>query len=340
MESLIYLFLISIIFLFLNIMLVKKKYLLSFSGDNHQKYTSKNNIPLTGGILLFALILFFFNENYLLFKLFAFLIILLGIVSDLKIIHSANKRLTFQLLILFLFIFLNDLNLSITRIDFLDNLLLNKYFNYFFLLFCILIVINGSNFIDGLNTLNLGYFSIVISIIYFLNIDGQIIFHDNTVGLFLIFLSFIFLLNFLNLIFLGDSGSYLMGFCSAYILISIYNLNNNISPFFIILLLWYPCFETLFSIIRKNLMKKSPMKPDVIHLHQLIYYYLSLKFKFKVIFINIFTANIINFFNFVVFFIGKHFIYNTKMQIFLILLSLLVYMTIYFKLYNFKKKRL
>ena len=41
---------------------------------------------------------------------------------------------------------------------------------------------------------------------------------------------------------------------------------------FIILLFWYPSYEILFSIIRKNVMNKSPMTPDTNHLHHQIFY--------------------------------------------------------------------
>ena len=57
----------------------------------------------------------------------------------------------------------------------------------------------------------------------------------------------------------------------AIILIKIYNFNNTISPYFIVNLLWYPAFEILFSLIRKVKNKFSPMIPDTMHLHQLIF---------------------------------------------------------------------
>ena len=75
-----------------------------------------------------------------------------------------KKRLLFQFLIL---IFLaNGLELEIlnTRIGFVDNLINNKYINLLFVVFCLLILINGSNFIDGLNGLLIGYY-LAISII-------------------------------------------------------------------------------------------------------------------------------------------------------------------------------
>jgi UDP-N-acetylmuramyl pentapeptide phosphotransferase/UDP-N-acetylglucosamine-1-phosphate transferase len=60
--------------------------------------------------------------------------------------------------------------------------------------------------------------------------------------LIIIFL-FVLFLNLRNQLFLGDNGSYSLGFFLGFILIKIYNLNDNLSPYFIILLLWYPCFE-------------------------------------------------------------------------------------------------
>ena len=64
-------------------------------------------------------------------------------------------------------------------------------------------------------------------------------------------------LNFLNKLFLGDNGAYMISFFIGFYLITIYNQNyQNITPYFVILLLWYPCFENLFSILRKIYYKK------------------------------------------------------------------------------------
>ena len=70
---------------------------------------------------------------------------------------------------------------------------------------------------------------------------------------------------------MGDNGAYSLGFLIGFILIEIYNSNKEISPYFIVLLLWYPCFEILFSIIRKILFKINPLKPDTGHLHQKLF---------------------------------------------------------------------
>ena len=80
---------------------------------------------------------------------------------------------------------------------------------------------------------------------------------------------------------MGDSGAYSIGFLIGFLLIEIYNLNPEISPFFIITLIWYPCFENLFSILRKFRFKSSPLRPDSRHLHQLVFFYLKEKIGIK-----------------------------------------------------------
>ena len=119
-----------------------------------------------------------------------------------------------------------------------------------------MILINGSNFIDGLNGLLLGYFSLIIIFLLILILSTLWRFSETVIRSYFIVIFFILLLNFFNQLFLGDSGAYSISFLVGFLLIEIYNNNQNISPYFIIVLLWYPCFENLFSIIRKILEKK------------------------------------------------------------------------------------
>ncbi len=336
-----YIYLISLIFLTLiiNDQLIKKNILLNETGDKHQKFASNLKIPLTGGIFLFLGILFFFNLNFKSLILFSFLILTLGIFSDLKFIHSALKRFLYQITLVLCFVIFNDIQILDTRIEFLDKILSNNFFNYLFVSFCILIVINGSNFLDGLNTLNIGYYLLISLIVYYLILNQQITLNDIQIEYFLILFFMTFVLNLSNRFYLGDSGSYLLGFVFSIFLINLYNSNSNISPFFIILLLWYPCYETLFSIIRKITLKKSAMDPDVDHFHQLIFFFIKNRFKLKVIYANIISANLINFYNLLIFLIAINFISNSKVQLVFILLNLIIYTVIYSKSFIFKNSK-
>jgi UDP-N-acetylmuramyl pentapeptide phosphotransferase/UDP-N-acetylglucosamine-1-phosphate transferase len=337
----IYLTSLVILLSLINQYCLKKNFLLSETGDIHQKFTSKNKIPLTGGIFFYLGLLFFFEYLNSLFLLFSILILLLGFISDLKLIKSANKRLLIQILIVFGYIFFSNLQITDTKIYFLDNILNIAIFNHLFVIFCIVILINGSNFFDGLNTLNTGYFLFITLIINYLILENIIFVNEVYIYKYLTFiLLFLYILNFINKIFLGDSGSYLLGFFFSVLLINLYATNNHISPFYIVLLVWYPSYENLFSIIRKKIFNRSTMKPDSNHLHQLVFFFIKKKLKFKTLYANLFSANLINIFNFLIFLISSNFISNTKIIIIFIIFNLIIYTLSYYALFNYRYKKI
>ncbi len=62
MNNYFFLILIPLIFI-VNYILTKKKILLNYTGQKHQVYTYKNQVPLSGGI--FIILFFIININYL-----------------------------------------------------------------------------------------------------------------------------------------------------------------------------------------------------------------------------------------------------------------------------------
>ena len=75
-----------------------------------------------------------------------------------------------------------------------------------------------------------------------------------------------------GLIFLGDGGAYLIGFWIAELSILLTARQTEISKWFPLLLCIYPIFETIFTIYRRVILKRThPGMPDACHLHQLIY---------------------------------------------------------------------
>ena len=340
MNFLLYLSFLTLLLLLINKFLVKNNILISETGDKHQKFASKEKVPLTGGIFLFLSFLFFFNDQILSFILFSFLIFSLGIFSDLKKIESALFRFFIQITLVLSFVIFNDLQLLKTKIYLLDKLLSYELFNYLFVSFCILIVINGSNFFDGLNTLNIGYYLLITLTIYYLEFNELILLNEVFLNYILILLLISFFLNLINKIYLGDAGSYLLGFTFSVFLINIFLENPQISPFFIIVLLWYPSFETLFSIIRKNIMNKSPMRPDSNHLHQQVFYMIYKNNTFNKYHSNLLSANLINLYNLIIFIISVNFFTNSQIQVLLILLNITLYTFTYFKLFILRYKKL
>ena len=328
---------ISLIFL-INYFLKKKNYLSNNTGQLHQKYSEKNFVPLSGGIFLIIFFSYdlFRNESLLLISLYILFII--GILADLDVIRSPSKRIILQVIFVIFFIIFSELKISDLRIEFLNYLLENEFINILFTSFCLLILINGSNFIDGNNGLSLGYFLVIFLILLNLNNNHDINNYEiEFIRKFIIILSILLILNLCNLFYLGDSGIYLLSFITGYILIHTVHLNSNLSPFFIAVLLWYPAFELLFSMIRKMKYRYSPMKPDINHLHQLIFINLSNKFDFSSKLVNSLTGISINIFNLFSLYMSSLFTSSTKIQIFILLLNVLAYSVIYMFLVKRKK---
>jgi UDP-N-acetylmuramyl pentapeptide phosphotransferase/UDP-N-acetylglucosamine-1-phosphate transferase len=332
-----YLFFLFIpIFIFLLNSFFKRKNLLSnFSGDKHQKFLGNKDIPLSGGIFLLIFSIPIIKINSILY-IFLLSIFLIGLFSDLKVFLSPLKRFFFQSIIIITFVFLTNLQINTTGVIFLDFFLQNTYFSIFFSYFCLIILINGTNFIDGLNGLVLVYYSIVSIIILKLCLELGLIYNQFYFEYLLYILFILIIFNFLNQLYLGDSGSYILSLLVGFLLIKFYNDNKEVSSFFIILLLWYPCFENLFSIIRKFQIHRSPLTPDNKHIHQLIYHYLKVKLKRNDLFTNNFASLIINFYNFLIILLGSEYFFNTQILILLIILNIVIYAVIYLRLFKFK----
>jgi len=330
------LILITPIFIyFINKYLQLRNFLPSLSGDKHQLFVGKKSIPLSGGLFIILSIFIIFITEIKFSFIFLLVIFLIGFFSDLIKLNSPRTRFILQFLTIFFFVFLNDLSISNTRVFFLDYILDYKIISYLFVTFCLLIVINGSNFIDGLNGLTLGYFFSLLLILFNLS-EFKVLISNDKILICLFIMTYLILFNFFNKLYLGDNGSYLLGFIFGTLLIILFKNTENISPFFIILLLWYPCYENLFSIIRKYKLSLSPLKPDNKHFHQLLYYFLKKKFNLSNILSNNLSSIIINIFNLSILYIGSKNIYNGQLQVSLISANIFLYTFLYLRLFEFR----
>ena len=197
-----------------------------------------------------------------------------------------------------------------------------------------MVLVNGGNFIDGLNGLLLKYYLIVYLFILFNFPDNSYVNTDFLSNLSII-LSIILIFNLFGFLYMGDSGAYLLSILSGIYLINFSYNNDYISPFFIILLLWYPCFELLFSMIRRFKNKSKTYKPDTSHLHQFIYNFIKKNLNFQDKIIHFSTSILINSYNLLIFTFAINFIYSSKALILTIILNIFVYISSYV---FFKKK--
>tara|TARA_A100001011_G_scaffold186593_1_gene195213 strand:- start:402 stop:1421 length:1020 start_codon:yes stop_codon:yes gene_type:complete len=326
----------SLVVIILTYSFKTKKLFSNYTGDRHQLFSNKKNIPLVGGIFLLVPIILINYQN-LNYNILVILVFLIGFFSDRKILISPKKRFFFQVTLVSFSVILLDLEIVSSRLTLFDTLLQNSTFNIIFTSFCLLILVNGSNFIDGLNGLLLFYMTFVIFILLKIDFLYDLKINQNFIVYLIVFMSIMIFLNLSNFLMLGDAGAYVLSFIVGYLIIKCHYSNPYVSPYFFITLIWYPCFENLFSIIRKLKSKFSPFTPDNNHLHQL---FLQFSLKKKII-KNKLAANnissiIISLFNFLIIFISSLNPYSSIYQIKLIIFSI----SIYLLLFSFLKKNL
>lgn len=224
----------------------------------------------TGGVAIsfsyiLSILIFDIANNFNLILSMAFLVSIIGLIDD-KFNLNVGGKLSLQIFPIFYLIIFQDLAL-ISLGDYNYFKLNLGSFALPFSLICTLFLINAFNYFDGLDgTLSFSSVS-VLGILYFLVPNQE--FHLYLV-IILIPLGFFICFNFsllrLPKIFLGDSGSLLLGFIISFILIYLAN-QNLVHP---IILAWsivifvYEFLSINLIRLKKN---QNPFVPGTDHLH-------------------------------------------------------------------------
>ncbi len=326
-----------IFFLILSFLLINisKKYNLfvDIKLEKHKRFSTNLKSYSIGGFLLISFFIYSFilnEKNYLLF-IFLSSIFFIGLLSDLKKLNSVNLRFFLQIILVIFFIYFLDLKINYTRIYLFDSILKDSTLvNIIFTTFCLLILVNGGNFVDGLNGLILKY-NIIIYVILLFGLSNHFVYLEKQfLQNLIIVLSLLLILNLSGFLYMGDSGAYLLSLFTGIYLINFSAENFFISPYLIILLLWYPSFELLFSMIRRSFKMVKTYKPDTYHLHQLIYNFFKIKFKLKnSLIIHFYTSFIINLYSFLIFLIAINYKYDSKFIISFIVFNMIMYVLTY-----------
>lgn len=233
----------------------------------------------TGGIIisigyLIALQIFDFASNSLnLILSIGFLISIVGLIDDKYNLNTGGK-LSLQVIPIFYLIVFE--NIKLTQIGDYEyfKLSLGSFATPFTLL-CVLLLINSFNYFDGIDgSLSFAFIS-VLTILYFLTTEeNNRLFLISVLIPIIIFLFFNFSLFKLPKLFLGDSGSLLLGFVTSFLLIY-FSIQNIAHP---ILLAWSVSifvYEFLSVNLQRIINNKNPFKPGLDHLH----HYLQKKIK-------------------------------------------------------------
>lgn len=269
---------VFIIAIILNYILVKFRVFHKKNVTTQIQDIHFGNPSRLGGVVIFLIFLgyqYLYEKNFI--HLFICLIILLvpAFLEDLRILIRPIIRLFFIIISSLILI----VNLpALPQFEFGDfNILFNnQVFQIIFFTLAVATVINGQNIIDGTNGLSafssLSIFSSLLFLGFYLN-DQNIV--NNSLIIIILLLGFLVFNYPYGLIFLGDTGSYLLGFLSSYMVIELFAKYPEIPSWSAVTILFYPTLEVFFSYIRKIIQKKSPFSPDDQHLHLKIYNFLS-----------------------------------------------------------------
>jgi UDP-GlcNAc:undecaprenyl-phosphate/decaprenyl-phosphate GlcNAc-1-phosphate transferase len=242
------------------------------------------------GIVIFiaiGLTLIFF-QSFLIYTnpylLCAVLIVaILGAFDDINATPPMLK--IFTLIIAYSLLYLEGFIISNLGVVLGINIELNLLIAIIFSIFAVLIFTNSFNLIDGLDGLSGSIAVIIFSSFFLIGLisNDQLLI---TIPIFFITTLIVFL--FYNWhpakVFLGDSGSLMIGFVIS--ILGIRSL-NYIEPISILYIAAIPILDTLFVIIRRIFNGISPLKPDKLHLHHILMSYFNGKVKKTVILIAI-----------------------------------------------------
>ncbi len=247
-------------------------------------------IPNLGGIAIFYSIgictSIFAYELFDLYKfLFASLIILLyiGVMDDI-VVMRAYKKLVAQIIVSAIMVIGSDIRIR-SLFGIFGVFELNYFISVFFSIITFIVLINAFNLIDGIDGLAGGY-SVICSALFGISYYRLGEYNYPLVVLSVIIIGAVLAFLYYNLsnyrtnkIFMGDTGSMLLGFLLAFTSICFidifidrevpgvpkYHLQS--APVIAVAILILPIIDTLNVIIIRAINKKSPFDADKNHIH-------------------------------------------------------------------------
>lgn len=308
----------NIIYLFFNILLFinfnKISNVIKIYDKSNNRKLHTGNISLAGGVLIFiSIFLYFlflkiFNNNFinqlfnnetqtLVFIISASLFFAIGLIDDIKDLSSKYKIILFFFFVIFYLNFDPSMILEILFFSSFKKVLLLQNASFIFTLFCIIIFINAFNMYDGSNG-QIGIYSITLLLYLSYKLD--------VLELLIISLPILFFL-FLNLkskTFIGNSGSYFLGFFFSILIIKVYKIDNILKADEILLIMFYPIIDLIRLFVLRLVNNKNPFKGDREHIHHyllnklktnnLVQIYLFILMFFPIITYEVFKLNLIS----------------------------------------------
>lgn len=247
----------------------------------------EDGIPTLGGVAIFASLVFpvllfsdFSKEVGMNYMIASMVLLFFSGVKDDILVISATKKLLMQVIASLIVIIFSDIRIKsfygifgLSEIPYFDSIL--------FSLFVYIVIINAYNLIDGIDGLA-GGIGVIISLTFgtWFYISGNIEMATLAISLAGALIGFLYF-NFSkkHKIFMGDTGSLIVGFVIAIMAIKFIDLNSHYvheyyairnAPTVAILILSIPLFDTLRMFTMRAIRGKSPFMADKNHLHHLL----------------------------------------------------------------------
>jgi len=246
---------------------------------HHAPITPLGGLGIFAGFVFGCLLTLHFGQYAELqyFMAASLVIFFLGLKDDILII-SPVKKFIGQVLAAFIIIYYGGIQIRSMN-GFLGVYQLPEMFSLLLTYFAVIVVINSFNLIDGIDGLagSLGLISTVIFGTYFLNVNmlPYAVIAFSLAGSLLAFLIF----NFQPAkIFMGDTGSLLVGTINAILVIKFINVAGTdevsfritSSPAVGFTILMVPLLDTLRVFGIRIFHRRSPFSPDRNHIHHLL----------------------------------------------------------------------
>ncbi len=248
-------FLISLSTTYILIKLANKINLLDYPTHRGM---NKAPVPTMGGIAIYLAVLVVLSLNGFLIENSALIIsmsilVLLGVIDDLYQL-SAMQKLSGQFLVCLIFLLAGNIDYS--------------FIFLLITLFCLIYLINSINFIDGVDGLAGGVAIIIaLAIAYLAYLNTQ------TFALLLSLALIVGIAGFIPYnynpaqIFMGDTGSMLIGFLLGMASISTITEFSALNLLFLVALFLIPVLDTIIVMLKRRLVGESIFKADKRHLH-------------------------------------------------------------------------
>ena len=246
----------------------------------------KKATPRVGGVAIYAALLLGgllvppeITQVYCGVLAATFILFSVGLCEDLGFTVTPRARLLTMALASLTLIALTGIWIPRIGTPVLDAAISHWAIGIPFTLFVTTAVTNGFNLIDGVNGLSSS--TAVIGAIALAGIStaaGVMDLAYVAIAFSVAILGFS-LLNFpFGLIFLGDAGAYSIGFFLSWMGIIALDRIPDLSPWAVLLVMFWPLLDTMLAIYRRFVGAKDHMAPDRLHVHQLVMRALELIF--------------------------------------------------------------